>query len=178
MAVQPRPPLARLRARAPRPPVGLRPARRQRRGQPPVVARMPQVACPRAVARQPPVQLRPARHQRRGQTAGSPSNGASAPPTGTSAAGGATAGSDTAPPTDGPAWVVSVPDIALDALKISAEDRQMSPAVAMRLDDLSIHVTGFTTSHSTPVAVTISTKVNQSGKLDVKADSHARPLPA
>jgi hypothetical protein len=63
-----------------------------------------------------------------------------------------------------------VPDIALDNLKISAEDRQMSPAVAMQLDDLSIHVTGFTTSHSTPVAVVMSTKVNHTGKLEAKAD--------
>ena len=69
-----------------------------------------------------------------------------------------------------PAWVVSVPDIALDNLKISAEDRHMSPAVALQLDDLNIHVNGFTTSHSTPVAVVMSTRINHSGKLEVKAD--------
>jgi Domain of Unknown Function (DUF748) len=66
--------------------------------------------------------------------------------------------------------VVSVPDIALDNLKIAAEDRQMSPAVPMQLDDITIHVTGFTTSHSTPVAVAMSTKINRSGKLEAKAD--------
>jgi hypothetical protein len=80
------------------------------------------------------------------------------------------AASTSASTTDALAWVVSVPDIALDGLKISAEDRQMSPAVAVRLDDLSIHVTGFTTSHSTPVAVVMSTKINQSGKLEAKGD--------
>ena len=65
---------------------------------------------------------------------------------------------------------MSVPDIALDGVKIAAEDRQISPAVPVQLDDLSIHVTGFTTSHSTPVAVVMSTKINHGGKLDAKAD--------
>jgi hypothetical protein len=94
-----------------------------------------------------------------------------------SADGGA-AGTSSAPPDasapqpapDAPVWVVSVPDIALDSLKISAEDRHVSPAVSMRLDDLSIHVNGFTTSRSTPVAVVMSTKINREGKLDAKAD--------
>jgi hypothetical protein len=98
-----------------------------------------------------------------GASAGAASS-ASSPPTGAGAGSGATS----APAA--PAWVVSVPDIALDNLKISAEDRQMSPAVAMQLDDLSIHVTGFTTSHSTPVAVVMSSKVNHTGKLEAKAD--------
>jgi hypothetical protein len=78
----------------------------------------------------------------------------------------------TAPPSapDAAVWVVSVPDIALDNLKISAEDRHPSPAVSMRLDDLAIHVNGFTTSRSTPVAVVMSTKINGEGKLEAKAD--------
>ena len=73
-------------------------------------------------------------------------------------------------PADAPAWVVSVPVIALDGLKISAEDRQISPAVAVHLDDLSVHVNGFTTARTTPVAVVVSTKINGQGKLDAKAD--------
>jgi hypothetical protein len=104
---------------------------------------------------------------------------ASSPAAGVAAGSGTSADAGAAPSPGGttggsgpsaPAWVVSVPDIALDNLKISAEDRQMSPAVAMQLDDLSIHVTGFTTSHSTPVAVVMSTKVNHTGKLEAKAD--------
>ncbi|MDB6102842.1 MAG: hypothetical protein JWO52_2841, partial [Gammaproteobacteria bacterium] len=71
---------------------------------------------------------------------------------------------------DAPVWVVSVPDIALDSLKISAEDRHISPAVSVHLDDLSIHVNGFATSRSTPVAVVMSTKINRAAKLDAKAD--------
>ncbi len=73
------------------------------------------------------------------------------------------------PKADG-TWVVSVPDIAIDGVKIAAEDRQITPAVPVQLDELSVHVTGFTTSHSTPVAVVMSTRVNHGGKLDAKAD--------
>src|SRR5882757_2112781 len=89
---------------------------------------------------------------------------ASAPPAGT------TATPDAPPGAAAPTWVVSVPDIALDNLKIAAEDRQITPAVPVVLDDLSIHVTGFTTAHTTPVAVVMSTKINRSGKLEAKAD--------
>jgi Domain of Unknown Function (DUF748) len=67
-------------------------------------------------------------------------------------------------------WVISIPDIALDGVKISAEDRQVTPHVSVQLDDLDVHVTGFTTARTTPVAVTMSTKINREGKLDAKAD--------
>ncbi|HEY2399403.1 MAG TPA: DUF748 domain-containing protein, partial [Steroidobacteraceae bacterium] len=69
-----------------------------------------------------------------------------------------------------PAWVVSVPDIAIDGVKIAAEDRQITPAVPVQLDEISVHVTGFTTAHSNPVAVVMSTKINHGGKLEAKAD--------
>jgi hypothetical protein len=74
------------------------------------------------------------------------------------------------PPADATPWVVSVPDIALDGIKISAEDRQVTPHVAVDLDDLNVHITGFTTAKTSPVAATLSTKINHDGKLDVKAD--------
>jgi hypothetical protein len=80
-----------------------------------------------------------------------------------------TAGGE-APDASAPAWVVSVPDIAIDGVKVAAEDRQITPAVPVQLDELSVHVTGFTTSHSTPVAVVMSTRINRGGKLEAKAD--------
>src|SRR5262249_1083855 len=75
-------------------------------------------------------------------------------------------------PADGaaPVRVVSVPDITLSKLKISAEDRQVSPAPGLALGDLNGHVVGFPTSRSSPLAVTLDTKINQQGKLEVKAD--------
>jgi hypothetical protein len=90
-----------------------------------------------------------------------PVNTTSTPPAGTTAT----------PPSDtSQTWVVSVPDIALENLRITAEDRHMTPSVAMRLTDLGIHVNGFTTARNTPITVALSTKINQSGKLDAKAD--------
>src|SRR3569833_631044 len=86
------------------------------------------------------------------------------------AVGSAAASPESAPVAEGAAWVVSVPEIAIDCVKIAAEDRKMTPAVPVQLDDLSVHVTGFTTSHSTPVAVVMSTKINHGGKLEAKAD--------
>jgi len=101
-----------------------------------------------------------------GAGAGAPAPGAG----GTAAGGSAPAGTSASPDASAPTWVVSVPDIALDNLKISAEDRQITPAVPVVLDDLSIHVNGFTTAHTTPVAIVMSTKINRSGKLEAKAD--------
>jgi Domain of Unknown Function (DUF748) len=106
-------------------------------------------------------------------TPGASAGAAGAATPGASAgAAGAAGDAPSAPPssTEAPVWVVSVPDIALDNLKISAEDRHISPAVPIQLDDLSIRVTGFTTSHSTPVAVAMSTKINRTGKLEARAD--------
>ncbi len=97
-----------------------------------------------------------------------PNTGAPAPP-GTNSAAGPAATADAAAPA-APAWVVSVPDISLDNLRIAAEDRQVSPAVPLHLDDLNIHVTGFSTARTNPVAVTMSTKINRDGRLDAKAD--------
>jgi hypothetical protein len=73
-------------------------------------------------------------------------------------------------PTEATPWVLSVPDITLDDLKISAEDRRVKPTVSVQLDALSVHVTGFTTARTMPIAVAMSTKINRDGKLDAKAD--------
>jgi hypothetical protein len=109
---------------------------------------------------------------------GSPAaaDGRAAGPTSTAAiastSGGASSPDASAPPPapEAPVWVVAVPNIELDSLKISVEDRHVSPAVSMRLDDLRIHIKGFTTLRTTPVSVAMSTKINRDGKLDAKAD--------
>jgi hypothetical protein len=82
------------------------------------------------------------------------------------------AANPTTTPTEPPAqaWVVSVPDVAVDNLKIVAEDRHLEPAVTLQLNELGLHVNGFTTSRSAPVAVTITSKINKGAKLDAKAD--------
>jgi Domain of Unknown Function (DUF748) len=66
-------------------------------------------------------------------------------------------------------WTVSVPDISVSGLKVSAEDRQVSPAAAVVLDPLDVHVGGFNLAPDDVLDVTLSSTVNSSGKLAVKA---------
>src|SRR5262249_35067829 len=105
--------------------------------------------------------------------AGAPAStaGAAAPSSGTTPSGPPPVGAPPGATGEAPAaWAVSLPEIALDGLKIIAEDRQSSPTVAMHLSDLAVHISGYTTSRATPIGVAVSTKINQSAKLEAKAD--------
>ena len=68
-----------------------------------------------------------------------------------------------------PAWTVSVPDIAIAAVKVSAEDRQIKPAAALVLDPLNVQVAGFNTSPDDTLDLTLDSGVNSSGKINAKA---------
>ena len=98
---------------------------------------------------------------------------ASAPATSEAPPGAAAAATPPAatPPAAGaaPSWTVSVPDISVSGLKLSAEDRQVSPAASVVLDPLNVHVGGFNLSPDDVLDVTLSSAVNTSGKLAVKA---------
>ncbi len=67
------------------------------------------------------------------------------------------------------AWTVSAPDIQVQGLKVSAEDRGVKPAVALLLNPLNIHVAGFNTSPDDTLDVTLDAGVNSSGKLSARA---------
>ncbi|HTD10846.1 MAG TPA: DUF748 domain-containing protein [Steroidobacteraceae bacterium] len=71
------------------------------------------------------------------------------------------------------AWKVSAPDIRLQGFKVSAEDRGVKPALAVALEPLNIHVTGFNTSPDDTLDVTLDCGVNSSGKLT----AHAKVTP-
>ena len=95
-------------------------------------------------------------------TAGTPANaGAPAPaaPPGAPAAGAASS----------PAWTISVPDISVEGFKVSAEDRQVSPAIAVVLSPLDIHVAGYNTTPSSRLDVTAKTSINSSATLKATA---------
>lgn len=66
-------------------------------------------------------------------------------------------------------WTVSAPDIAIEGLKVSAEDRQVKPALALAVDPLNIHVAGFNTAPDDTLDITVDSTVNGSGKLSVEA---------
>jgi uncharacterized protein DUF748 len=74
-----------------------------------------------------------------------------------------------------PAWTVSVPDISLSGLKVSAEDRQVSPAARVVLEPLAIHVTGFNLSPDDELEVSLDTAVNTSGRIAAHAKVAPRP---
>ncbi|MBV8853520.1 MAG: DUF748 domain-containing protein, partial [Sinobacteraceae bacterium] len=66
-------------------------------------------------------------------------------------------------------WIVSVPDVELEAVKVAVEDRMVEPAAVLQLDELHAQVSGFSTAGNDPIAVRLAGKVNGSGKLDVDA---------
>ncbi|HEY3784029.1 MAG TPA: DUF748 domain-containing protein [Steroidobacteraceae bacterium] len=94
-----------------------------------------------------------------------PTSGPPAPPAAPAAA---QSGTPAAPD----AWTVSVPDIVVDGVKVSAEDRQVSPAVAVQLDGLRVHLTGLGLPRTAPLAASVSTQINRDGKLDLNAEVH------
>jgi uncharacterized protein involved in outer membrane biogenesis len=98
---------------------------------------------------------------------------AAAAPTSTDTAGsGAGAPAAAPPPAAGgaaSAWTVSVPDIAVTGLKVSAEDRQVKPAAVVVLDPLNVHVGGFNLAPDDTLDIQLDTAVNTSGKLTAQA---------
>jgi len=67
------------------------------------------------------------------------------------------------------AWTVSVPDISVTGLKVSAEDRQVKPAAVVVLDPLDVHVGGFNLSPDDTLDIELDTAVNTSGKVTAQA---------
>ena len=88
-------------------------------------------------------------------------------PTAAAAPAVATSPASTGPST--PAWTVSVPDIAIAGVKVSAEDRQIKPAATLVLDPLNVHVAGFNTSPDDTLDLTLDSGVNSSGRINAKA---------
>ena len=68
-----------------------------------------------------------------------------------------------------PAWTVSVPDISVNGFKVSAEDRQVSPALALTLSPVDIHVAGYNTTPTARLDITAKTTINGSSTLNATA---------
>ena len=66
-------------------------------------------------------------------------------------------------------WTVAAPDIAIEGLKIAAEDREVKPALAVTIEPLNVHVAGFNTRPDDVLDVTVDSSINGSGKLSAKA---------
>jgi len=71
-------------------------------------------------------------------------------------------------------WALSAPDIVAEGFKISAEDRAVSPAAALTLEPLNVHVTGFNTSPDATLDVTVDSGITPSGKIHLESKVEPR----
>lgn len=74
-----------------------------------------------------------------------------------------TSGGDSSP------WTVTAPDIALEGLRIAAEDRGVKPTFASVIAPLDIHVAGFSTAPNSSLDVTADATLNGGGTMHAKA---------
>ena len=66
-------------------------------------------------------------------------------------------------------WTVSVPDISVNGFKVSAEDRQVTPALALTFSPIDIHVAGYNTTPAARLDITAKTTINGSSTLSATA---------
>lgn len=90
----------------------------------------------------------------------------------------ATATASAAPASAAPPWSVSLHEFAVRDASISAEDRSTTPAAKVMLAPLSITVTDASMDLGKPVHLTLETKINQSGSLNVAGEITPKPLNA
>ncbi len=66
-------------------------------------------------------------------------------------------------------WSLAAPDIEIAGLQLAAEDREVSPAATLSLDDLALRVEGFRSPGDATLAISTGARVNGSGRLDATA---------
>ena len=104
-----------------------------------------------------------------GAPASGPDAQASGAAPGAVAPGSSAASTATTPADAGPGWTVSVPDISVNGFKVSAEDRQVRPALAVTLSPIDIHVAGYNTTPAARLDITAKTTINGSSTLNATA---------
>ncbi|MBV8403136.1 MAG: DUF748 domain-containing protein [Gammaproteobacteria bacterium] len=87
-------------------------------------------------------------------------------------------------------WTFAAPEVRADDFKLFAEDRSLSPAAALTLTPLGVHVSGFNISPDNTFEVAITAGVSPGGKIeahakvtprsaavDAQLEAHDLPLP-
>ena len=77
-----------------------------------------------------------------------------------------------------PAWHFELGEFALRDASISAEDRRTRPVAKVLLAPLSVKVTGVSLDLAKPLSVTLDTKINEKGTLNVTGDLTPQPVAA
>jgi hypothetical protein len=66
-------------------------------------------------------------------------------------------------------WTLAAPDLRVEGLKISAEDRAVSPAGTLTLAPVNLHITGFNTSPDNSPDIELDAGVDPGGKIHAQA---------
>jgi hypothetical protein len=82
------------------------------------------------------------------------------------------------PSTATPPWKVDLGEIEVREASISAEDRSTSPAAKVLLAPLAVKVGGVSLDLAKPVTVSLDTRINGAGSLNVSGDVTPQPLSA
>ena len=83
-----------------------------------------------------------------------------------------------APPSASAAWKFDLREFALREASISAEDRSTSPAAKVLLAPLSLKVDGASLDLAKPLTVSLDTRINDAGSLNLRGDVTPQPLSA
>ena len=75
-------------------------------------------------------------------------------------------------------WTFDLREFALNEASVSAEDRGTKPAAKVLLAPLSVKVAGVSLDLAKPVTVTVDTRINETGSLNVSGDVTPQPLSA
>ncbi|HVN44745.1 MAG TPA: DUF748 domain-containing protein [Steroidobacteraceae bacterium] len=94
-----------------------------------------------------------------------------------------------APARPQPVWTLSVPEVLAEGFRVSLEDRSLSPAAAVTLTPLTVHVTGFNLSPDDTLELRIESGVSPGGNIachahvlrrtaavDAQLEAHDLPL--
>jgi uncharacterized protein involved in outer membrane biogenesis len=98
--------------------------------------------------------------QRSAMAGGASKPAASTPPPASPTSGGSSSA---------PAWHLSVRDVEVQHLKISVQDRQVTPTASFTLEPLDVHVAGFSSAPDARLDVTVDSTVNGTGQLTATA---------
>jgi hypothetical protein len=62
-------------------------------------------------------------------------------------------------------WSIAIPDISVEGLNVSAEDRTVDPVVEVAVNPLNVHVTGYTSAPDAQLHIDTDATVNKSAKI-------------
>ncbi len=75
-------------------------------------------------------------------------------------------------------WIIKVDDVALDNWSIKLEDRKFAKQGIVKLDQLALHLKEIVLPASTPIRISLTTRVNEMGTVNITGAAVLSPLSA